>query len=190
MTHQQNWFVACTVLYTRTNFREWCIVSRTPVHATNIFIWNGSPPPCKFCTIKTHNFITFACILVAWIRVITTWVYVPQRLLFWGSSKEHKWDVPSVGFTLGKKCSLVTTSAFLTAKHGGDGIQMYKKRYVLGEAFKLNMTTHAIRSMRKYGGLDNYLTKQPQRKLEDSNVAIVLRQRILAKQRAIKAEGK
>lgn len=61
---------------------------------------------------------------------------------------------------------------------------------ILGESYKLNVTTHALRCIKKYGGLDNYLTNQPRRKLEDSDVALVLRHRILEKKRMDKAAAR
>ena len=61
---------------------------------------------------------------------------------------------------------------------------------ILGESYKLNVTTHALRCIKKYGGLDNYLINQPRRKLEDSDVALVLRHRILEKKRMDKAAAK
>ena len=174
--------------------------TRKPLHATNISIRNGSyvrlteRTTCEFCTTKRHNSTIFAFIFR---RLNLCYHDMSERTsatAVLGFVERAQMGRAKRGIYAGKEVLFGNNVSFSNRKTRRRWNPNVQKKIVtsdiLGETFKLNVRTHALRSIRKYGGLDNYLTNQPQRKLEDSNVAIILRQRILAKQRAIKVEDK
>jgi large subunit ribosomal protein L28 len=66
------------------------------------------------------------------------------------------------------------------------------KRYtsdLLDEQFKIKLTTSVMRTIKKYGSLDNYLLETPERKLYDSEFGLRLKRRVTKAQKLHDSES-